>query len=142
LDGGGRGRRWRGEETAARGGCGSGRAAGRRWGGAVSGARGGAAGADGLAGRRRRREAATRRLTVERVRGEKEGRGTVYFTSLPNARSVAHGKGSFAECHPGGTRQSILCRVSTRGHSTKHTLLSVNQLTHDKVHLYFFVLAT
>jgi hypothetical protein len=48
--------------------------------------------------------------------------------ALPSARSGTLGKGAFAECHLGDTRQRLIYT----------SLPSVTQLALGKVHLYFF----
>jgi hypothetical protein len=117
----------------------------------------GGRGVGGERGRRRERVSVSER--------EKKEKSSVWLSScsLPSARDAALGKDFFfifkiwfAECQIGGTRQRrLLCRVPPRGtrqrliytslpsvaqgHSAKHILPSVNQLTLDKVHLYFFL---
>jgi hypothetical protein len=83
-----RGRRWRGEETAARGGRGSGRAAGRWWRGkpAARGGRGRARRARGGGGERTARRD---RESEMRERRRKKNARAVYFLSLPSASDLA-----------------------------------------------------
>jgi hypothetical protein len=114
---GGAGRRRRPEEAAARGG---------RWGGATSrrraaGARRPRRASAGAAGRRRRREAVAQGWDRESERRERRRKksGAKFIFLLCRVPAIWHStkiffifKISFAECHPGGTRQSILCRVS------------------------------
>jgi hypothetical protein len=132
------------------------RTRGRRAGGAhVAGGEGGR-GVGGERGRRRERVSVSER--------EKNEKPSVWLSSpsLPSAHDAALSKDffifkiCFAECQIGDTRQRrLLCRVplrgtrqrliytslpsATQGHSAKHTLPSVNQLTLGKVHLYFFL---
>jgi hypothetical protein len=132
---------WRRVEPAACGGCGRPRRA-----------------RAGAAGRRRRR------AETERVRGEKEeerSRARSLFSlfaecprsgtrqrfflflkyALSSARSATLGKGFFAECRLGDTRQRLIYTSlpsATQGALGKEYFAECHQLTLGKVHLYFF----